>query len=308
MNVTIRPVNAAEHKLAIDLWLDVFGVEPEYFTRYCAGDPWYRPGDTLGAWVDDTLVSTVHLCRRPMKWKGRVITMAGIANVATRPEYRGKCLAASLLKTLEEKLQADDCDYAMLGTGIPEFYERLGWERLALAQFQTTLDRTVPKASGVCEEVGHMHSVLPLYELSARPLLPVRTEEYMLGWVSYERNKLDSYTWVIPECGYIMVRLPGEIGRTAEVSEWSAVDSDTEELLFRQALAAAQTHGAANICFGAMPQFINPAFIGSLAGIVTYDPEPGAMIKNIRLPDDDYTAIKAALNSGQAPCWVADHY
>lgn len=184
MSDSIRPVVSSEYQTALDLWCDVFGVEPEYFRRYYHGDPFYRPGDTLGAWVDGTLAAAVHVVRRPVLWRGRTITMAGIANVATRPEYRSRGLSTALLTALWEKIEGDDFDFGQLGTGIPPFYERLGWESVPMGLFQVNMERAVPHATGVCEEVGASFDLLPLYRRGARPLAIARTPDYMAQWVS----------------------------------------------------------------------------------------------------------------------------
>lgn len=308
MSDSIRPVVSSEYQTALDLWCDVFGVEPEYFRRYYHGDPFYRPGDTLGAWVDGTLAAAVHVVRRPVLWRGRTITMAGIANVATRPEYRSRGLSTTLLTALWKKIEGDDFDFGQLGTGIPPFYERLGWESVPMGLFQVNMERAVPHATGVCEEVGASFDLLPLYRRGARPLAIARTPEYMAQWVSYDHHKIGTYTWVLGDLGYIVIRLPGDSGGSAEVHEWIADDAEVEEILIRQALAAAQDHKASLVTFEGMPQFLNPAFFGEIAGSVAYEPNSGAMVRNLRLDPDDYAALKDEMLSGQAALWTADHY
>lgn len=56
------------------------------------------------------------------RWTGAMIGM-----VCTRPQYRGRGLASSVLKASQEALQRANCDFSVLWTAVPEFYGRLGW-------------------------------------------------------------------------------------------------------------------------------------------------------------------------------------
>jgi hypothetical protein len=64
--------------------------------------------------------------------------MAGIANVATLPDYRGHGFASQLLRDLHAVMDAEDFAFGLLFTGIHDFYARLGWERLPLPLYQAT--------------------------------------------------------------------------------------------------------------------------------------------------------------------------
>jgi hypothetical protein len=64
--------------------------------------------------------------------------MAGIANVATLPEYRGRGYASHLLQDLHRVMDGEDFGFGLLFTGIHDFYGRLGWERLPLPLYRAT--------------------------------------------------------------------------------------------------------------------------------------------------------------------------
>ena len=55
-------------------------------------------------------------------WRGAMIGM-----VWTAPAWRGQGLGAELMRRADADLQAGACDFAVLWTGQPAFYEKLGW-------------------------------------------------------------------------------------------------------------------------------------------------------------------------------------
>ena len=57
-------------------------------------------------------------------WRGAMIGM-----VWTRPEARGRGLAAQVLDFTLQALDADGVDFAVLWSSLPRYYERLGWQR-----------------------------------------------------------------------------------------------------------------------------------------------------------------------------------
>ena len=305
MTFTIRPVAPAQYDEALALWRDVFGVHDEYFTRYYHGDPWYRPGDTLGAWVGGRLVSTVHTCRRPVNWERRTLVCAAVANVATLPDQRGRGLSRALLSAATARWLMDEFSFGQLGTGIPGFYERQGWEVMPMGKFHIALERSAP--SPPAHKLVAGADILERYSRSTRPLLLQRSPQYMADWVSYEHGKLGTETWAIDDRGYITARFPQD-GSEAQVQEWVAPDAVAEQALILAALRAAQDHGITQVSFHGMPQFIDPLIAFETLGTVTLTPEAHAMVRNISLTDAEYSAVKGAYIAGQATCWPADWY
>ena len=59
---------------------------------------------------------------------------AGIGEVATRPDYRGRGIANRLCQQALEGFTANDGEVVFLGTENPDaarIYHRLGWRRIA---------------------------------------------------------------------------------------------------------------------------------------------------------------------------------
>jgi predicted N-acetyltransferase YhbS len=131
----LRPEEQAE---CLDLWARVFSPSHDYFERYFR-DPHWQPDYTRVCVVDGRLVAAVQVVRRPVRLtNGATLWMAGIANVATLPEYRGHGYASQLLRDLHAVMDAEDFAFGLLFTGIHDFYARLGWERLPLPLYQAT--------------------------------------------------------------------------------------------------------------------------------------------------------------------------
>lgn len=104
----------------------------EYFRNHWYNDPWRELDNTLVAVDDDKIVSTIRIFNREIYLNGQKISMGGIGEVSTRPEYSGKGLSTRLLTNAIEIMEKKGMKVSMLATGIHDFYARLGWERLRM--------------------------------------------------------------------------------------------------------------------------------------------------------------------------------
>jgi GNAT superfamily N-acetyltransferase len=133
-----RALRYEEQEACLSLWTRVFSPGNDYFERYFR-DPLWKPDYTRVYEVDGLLVAAMQLVRRPVRLaNGKTLWMAGIANVATLPDYRGHGFASQLMRDLHAVMDAEDFAFGLLFTGIHEFYARLGWERLPLPLYQAT--------------------------------------------------------------------------------------------------------------------------------------------------------------------------
>lgn len=131
----LRPYEQTE---CLDLWARVFAPSHDYFERYFQ-DPLWKPDYTRVAVIEGRLVAAMQVVRRPVRLtSGKTLWMAGIANVATLPDYRGRGLASQLLRDLHAVMDAEDFAFGLLFTGIHEFYARQGWETLPLPLYRAT--------------------------------------------------------------------------------------------------------------------------------------------------------------------------
>ena len=130
-SVVYRHVEKHEQQQALDMWHSIFHNTPRFCERYFSTDasPHYREGDTLGAWYNDRLVSTVYIRRLILssREEHHEFVCGGIGNVATVAEYRRQGLSRHLLKMALEKMRAShEFDICMLGTEKHEHYLTLG--------------------------------------------------------------------------------------------------------------------------------------------------------------------------------------
>ncbi len=312
MTPVLRPIQPHEHAQTIRLWHTVFNTPDGFFARYYEVDPWYQVGDTVGAWVGDELVSAVHVCRRPLVWGDTTLLCGGIANVATLTEHRQQGLSRQLLTLIITHMEENGFDFSLLGTGVPGHYAKLGWELahpphcdLALGEPALTasrgasVDRLTP--AHVTEAQGSFYAQSPRLGQLERP------PRYAEGWAGWQWKTDGSLMGMWPGVGYLVVSIPDAPEQHIWVQEWRAGNAAAEEALFREAVNIARAHDRSLISFAALPQYDTRPTLEAL-GTISSPEDDGKMIRNVRLPEAQYHAVKAAYQSGEAGWWPADAF
>jgi len=77
---------------------------------------------------DGRIVSHAAVWPRMFDFKGRAIGVGIIMLVATETESRRQGLAAELMRDLQAAMPGLGCQLGLLWTGMPEFYQTLGWK------------------------------------------------------------------------------------------------------------------------------------------------------------------------------------
>ncbi|GBC93451.1 hypothetical protein HRbin15_01942 [bacterium HR15] len=131
MRPRYRALHPDERPECLQLWTQVFTPGTDYFVRYF-DDPLWKPEYTRVCEADGRLVAAVQIVRRAVRLNGHRVWMAGIANVATLPDYRGHGFASQLMRDAHEVIDSEDFLFGLLFTGIHDFYARLGWETFNL--------------------------------------------------------------------------------------------------------------------------------------------------------------------------------
>lgn len=90
-------------------------------------DPSYDPSDRLLIRRDGRVVSHVQLKKRQMCFGGARLPVAEVEWLATLPEYRSAGYARALLEEADRQMRAGGAVLAVLQTGVPELFARLGW-------------------------------------------------------------------------------------------------------------------------------------------------------------------------------------
>lgn len=117
----------------LDAWLNhvthVFSGSRQYFMNHWHNDPW-KDFEGIRVAVDNgKIVSTVRVFIRKMYLHGAPISVGGIGEVSTRPEYQRKGLATQLLKDAIGFMEASDIAISSLH-GSQRIYSVEGWEKV----------------------------------------------------------------------------------------------------------------------------------------------------------------------------------
>jgi GNAT superfamily N-acetyltransferase len=246
MSVVFRAIDPSEREECLDLWCTVWpGDTRGYFRRYFYGDLEWLPYYTQVAVVDGKLVSAVHICKRTVACGDFRLTMGGIANVATLPEYRGKGYNTACLERAIAVMEADAMDFSLLGTGIHGYYARLGYDRLPIMQREGTLRPDVAPRTGnmavraaAGDDLPAIRAVYDAYNRT-RPIAVQRTEPYWRDWIGASPAKLPDFVLVATDAagnvrGYLRYASSQAIGPGGEketnvrVTEFGAWEESAE--------------------------------------------------------------------------------
>ena len=177
MSIEFRPIKESEREECLRLWYTVFHrVWEGFFERYFYGDVEWLPYYTQVAVLDGKLVSAVQTVKRTVACGDFCLTMGGIANVATLPEFRGKGYNQELLRRAIEVMEADAMDFSMLGTGINDYYAKLGFSTLPRPTWEGTIreQNTAPLSPQVWGEPSSLEADPPQSTLGQKSEVPPR--------------------------------------------------------------------------------------------------------------------------------------
>lgn len=326
-----RPVHPDEYEEALTLWETVFGGgSRDYFRRYFEADPWYQAGDCLGAWLDDRLVSCVHVCPRMLEWRGSTIRCGGIANVATLQEYRGKGLSRALLAQSLDLMWETECGFSLLFTGRHRHYAALGWEQVSTPRTVLTIRDAPshPRLERFPAEVDE--EIIRLYDHSPRPPLLVdrsapaswdgTEKRYFEQWVGWRWQNSGAEMLRLPERGYLVLKSPrmpeveapsaGE--QTSEppleVLEWRAVDAKAEAVLLRAAAVYAWEQGKRQVALPCRPYLAEEELFAEIGEVGLCESAGFGMLRNIGLPDTEFEEIRKQYEAGNCAWFAADGF
>jgi predicted N-acetyltransferase YhbS len=99
----------------------------EYFLRTMGHDPQADQSLTLAGFVNETMVATLRVFARDIRWHGGSLRLAGIGNVATDPAHRGRGHALALMREAIALMAEWGFQISLLFTDIPPLYEKAGY-------------------------------------------------------------------------------------------------------------------------------------------------------------------------------------
>jgi len=149
MGTEIRQiVGRSELEQCYDLWDRAFAVGRPYFQLRLDHDREYREETTWGAFVDGTLASAIQIFPYWAHYGSVALQIAGMGNVATAPEFRHRGLAQMVLRQQILWMQRMGFDLSLLFTGIPSFYQQVGWHLFTSTPVHTLNLQHRPRPSG----------------------------------------------------------------------------------------------------------------------------------------------------------------
>ena len=205
--MTIRSLQIGEQDACLDLWDAAFAKTPRAFFEKYFKEPTWTPADTVVCEEDGRLVSAVHVVRRVVETREGRKNMAGIANVGTHPDYRGGGRSTACLSETIARMEADpNLDFSLLGTGIPDFYARLGWTPWKLTTWEggnPFLGRAYVRWESRSATEADLPNIAAWHEAHNinRPLSVVRSEPYWRDWLAWTPEN-----YLIGESGYAVAK------------------------------------------------------------------------------------------------------
>ena len=193
----------------LEAWLDhvttVFTGGRQYFSNHWHNDPW-RDSEGIRVAVDDgTIVSTVRVFIRKMFLHGEPITVGGIGEVSTRPEYRRRGLATQLLKDSIEFMESRDIAVSSLH-GSQRIYSIEGWERVPryYARQPIAAQKQVEweVRSINFDDEAEVKRIAALYDGYARKFNGTFVRDDMAYWTAWVRTESPN-AWVAERDGNI---------------------------------------------------------------------------------------------------------
>jgi predicted acetyltransferase len=326
-SVIYRSVKKHDQDESLDLWYSVFGADdPGCFERdfTIEASPNYQEGDTIGAWYNGQLISAIHIRRIILQsgGDGMKYLCGGISNVATLEKYRNQGFSRHLLRLAIERMeQSGEFDLSILGTGRPNHYSVLGWEKIIDVPNTVNIEwknfdvsiNNIEWCSASEIFTSDRELILALYTRNSRTYQfdrsPSTIFEHWVGW-NWRLHQAIIYIYREKESGYVVIGKPNH-ANDIYVSEWRASNADVEKKLLQ--IAAAEIYRRQQqqtniVRLHGLPQYITVNQLEQWAGKIKIEPNEDMMIRNIRLPNQIIDEIKTDYSKGSATFWPGDSF
>ena len=193
----------------LEAWLDhvthVFSGGRQYFSNHWHNDPWRDPEGIRIAVDDGTIVSTVRVFIRKMFLHGEPVTVGGIGEVSTRPEYQRRGLATQLLKDSIRFMESRDIVMSSLH-GSQRIYSVEGWEKVPRYYAKQPIAAKKQVAWEVrpanFDDAAEVQRIAAIYDTYARKFNGTFVRDDMAYWTEWVRTESPS-AWVAERNGNI---------------------------------------------------------------------------------------------------------
>jgi ribosomal protein S18 acetylase RimI-like enzyme len=186
----------ADHEAIYQTLLHVFhGPDRDSFLG-AINDPVYRPDQRILAKVDGRIVSHLHLTERRVRFGSITIPVNGVMWVGTLPEFRGMGFAQNLMRLASERGKESGVAVQVLTTGMPRFYNALGWGTCGRQTTAVTMSRNLPQVSdGVVEGRASWH-VRPWRQVELGDLMSLYEQQFARTTGAVVRSE-EYWRWMI---------------------------------------------------------------------------------------------------------------
>ena len=117
---------------------------------------------------DGKVVSHAALWERELVVEDARLKVGEIVVVATHSDYRLRGYAAKLMGDLQTTMHDENYDMGILWTGVPDFYRKLGWERVTprgwIVEMAGVQTPTVEADVSRYDEARHLDGIIALHE------------------------------------------------------------------------------------------------------------------------------------------------
>ena len=314
-NIEYHSVTENEQQQAINLWQQIFpNCAPGFYKCYysSASSP-YQHGDTLGAWSNGNLISTVHICRLKLHNNDETYLCGGIANVATLPEYREMGISRYLLEQAINKMRHESFDVSMLYSVRHSHYRHVGFEPLSFSRWifidlHENIDAEAISSNCDWNIANVNENVINIYHKQPRSLQMNRSLEYFKDWINCNWQQDKAILHIISNEGYIVMN-KGTMDDFYSISEWRATTHEIEARLLLRASIKVRQMKSNRVRLAATPVFVDYHWIEKNVGTISLiETDECAMIRNINLTVDQFNKLKSLYLSGQATLWPGDFF
>ena len=168
----------ADHEAVYQTLLHVFhGPDRDSFLG-AINDPSYRPDQRILAKVDGRIVSHLHLTERQIRFGSVTIRVNGVMWVGTLPEFRGMGFAQNLMRLATQRGKESGAAVQVLTTGMPQFYQGLGWGICGRQTTAQTMSRNLPQVGDGLVEGRASWQVRPWRQVELGDLMSLYELQY----------------------------------------------------------------------------------------------------------------------------------
>ena len=217
-------------------WLDhvthVFSGSRQYFMNHWHNDPW-KDFEGIRVAVDDgKIVSTVRVFIRKMFLHGEPISVGGIGEVSTRPEYQRKGLATQLLRDAIRFMETRDIAISSLH-GSQRIYSVEGWEKAPRYYARQPLAAKKQVEWDVrpvnFDDEAEVKQIASLYDTYSRKFNGTFVRDDMAYWRDWVRTESPN-AWVAEKDGTI----EGYVSVVRRDAQLNVEEFSASEILFAQ--------------------------------------------------------------------------